>query len=104
MRSVAEIETFVASKNSNTSSVQPHNAGNTKRIETPETIVLPVKCTFDITKNAIAAGIENIALITPIAKYSDSVVISKSDKQDEATTAKPESIASAPAAKFFFTG
>ena len=63
-----------------------------------------MKCTFDIIRNASPAGTEKIALITPIIKYSDSVVISTSDIQDEAITAKPDKIAKTPAAKFFFTG
>ena len=59
--SLAEIETFVAARNSVTSSLHPQSAGKTKNIDTFDTIDLPEKCTLPIIIIAIAAGIENRA-------------------------------------------
>ena len=55
------METFVALRNSYTSSEHPQSAGNTNSIEIPDTTDFPTKCTRDIRKNAMPAGSEKIA-------------------------------------------
>ena len=98
---------LVALRNSLTRFAQPQSEGNTKSMETEDTVLLPLKCTLEIKSIAIPAGTAKPAQISAINRLSV-LALSESAMITPDTAAammpQPDRTAKNPAVGFTLTG